>query len=155
MGRPWRDRARVVFQNTSLSAVINPAGWSVWSTSDVNTEFVYFREFKNTGTGASGTRVCPHVQPCTIACRFANSVTFYLIGRVFQFLGRSRTHYNVVWIFVHQLGGYFIFVIGFGVNDINNAVAVVSYTQLRRSITCCIKIFPPYKTQSPIDCTLG
>lgn len=47
-----------MFQNTSLSAVINPAGWSVWSDSDVNTEFVYFREFKNTGTGASGTRVC-------------------------------------------------------------------------------------------------
>ncbi|KAL0636222.1 hypothetical protein Q9L58_004783 [Maublancomyces gigas] len=56
LGRPWRDRARVVFQNTALSAVINSAGWSVWNTDDVNTEFVYFREFKNTGTGASGTR---------------------------------------------------------------------------------------------------
>lgn len=106
-----------MFQNTSLSAVINPAGWSVWSASDVNTEFVYFREFKNTGTGASGTRVCLHVQPSTIGCRFANLITFYLIGRVFRFLGRSRTHYNVVWIFVHQLGGYFIFVVSFGAND--------------------------------------
>lgn len=73
LGRPWRDRARVVFQNTSLSAVINAAGWSVWSTSDVNTEYVYFKEFKNTGTGASGTRVC--LNPSSIVYfKFTNSI---------------------------------------------------------------------------------
>lgn len=70
LGRPWRDRARVVFQNTALSAVISPAGWSVWSSTDVNTEYVYFREFKNTGTGASGTRVClkPSIVDHDIRC---------------------------------------------------------------------------------------
>lgn len=72
LGRPWRDRARVVFQNTSLSAVINSAGWSVWSASDVNTEYVYFREFKNTGTGASGTRVC--LNSPTVEFKFTNLI---------------------------------------------------------------------------------
>ncbi|KAI5841745.1 carbohydrate esterase family 8 protein [Morchella snyderi] len=56
LGRPWRDYSRVVFQNSALSAVINSAGWSVWSSSDANTEYVYYKEFGNTGTGASGTR---------------------------------------------------------------------------------------------------
>ena len=30
LGRPWGQYARVVFQKTSMSAVINSAGWSVW-----------------------------------------------------------------------------------------------------------------------------
>lgn len=75
LGRPWRDRARVVFQNTSLSAVINSAGWSVWSTTDVNTEFVYFKEFKNTGAGASGTRVYA-LKHSIVNLRFANLFMF-------------------------------------------------------------------------------
>lgn len=56
LGRPWGDYARVIFQNSNLGSVINPAGWSVWSTSDPNTEYVTFAEYNNTGTGASGTR---------------------------------------------------------------------------------------------------
>lgn len=39
-----------------MSAVINAAGWSEWSSSDPNTSGVYFGEYGNTGTGASGTR---------------------------------------------------------------------------------------------------
>jgi pectin methylesterase-like acyl-CoA thioesterase len=35
LGRPWRNYARVVFQENYLDANINPAGWSIWSTSCV------------------------------------------------------------------------------------------------------------------------
>lgn len=56
LGRPWRDYARVTFQNTALSNVINSAGWSQWSTSQPNTDHVQFQEYNNTGAGASGKR---------------------------------------------------------------------------------------------------
>lgn len=53
LGRPWHSFARVVFQNTYLSDVIQPAGWSVWSTvSDPNTENVTFAEYNNYGEGS-------------------------------------------------------------------------------------------------------
>ncbi|KAJ4308231.1 hypothetical protein N0V84_012217 [Fusarium piperis] len=55
LGRPWREYARVVFQKTSMSSVINPAGWSVWSSGDKPTNLV-FGEYRNTGAGASGQR---------------------------------------------------------------------------------------------------
>ncbi|KAH6887403.1 family 8 carbohydrate esterase [Thelonectria olida] len=56
LGRPWRQDAQVIFQYTSMSSVINSAGWSVWSTSDSRTSGVLFGEYQNTGDGASGTR---------------------------------------------------------------------------------------------------
>jgi pectinesterase len=56
LGRPWRASARVVFQNTHLSEVINPAGWSVWGAQDQRTSNVDFAEYGNTGPGASGQR---------------------------------------------------------------------------------------------------
>lgn len=39
-----------------MSAVINNAGWSIWSTGDERTETAYFGEYGNTGAGASGPR---------------------------------------------------------------------------------------------------
>jgi len=56
LGRPWTEYARVAFQDTVLSDIINSAGWEVWSTSEANTEDVTFAEYGNTGAGASGTR---------------------------------------------------------------------------------------------------
>ena len=56
LGRPWSQYARVVFQETSLSAVINSVGWHIWSTEEPNTSDVLFGECGNTGPGASGTR---------------------------------------------------------------------------------------------------
>ena len=56
LGRPWEDHARVCFQKTSLSNVINSAGWHIWSTDDPNTAHVTFAEHDNTGAGAEGTR---------------------------------------------------------------------------------------------------
>ncbi|KAH9891508.1 pectinesterase [Xylariomycetidae sp. FL2044] len=55
LGRPWRAYARVVFQNTGLSSVINGAGWSRWN-GDADVGNVYYGEYGNTGLGASGTR---------------------------------------------------------------------------------------------------
>ncbi|KAM5344463.1 hypothetical protein ACJ41O_012999 [Fusarium nematophilum] len=55
LGRPWREYARVVFQNSELGAVVNSAGWSAWG--DNPTGNVYYGEFGNTGAGASGDRV--------------------------------------------------------------------------------------------------
>ncbi|CAK4032051.1 carbohydrate esterase family 8 [Lecanosticta acicola] len=56
LGRPWRDYARVVFQDTSMTDVINSAGWAEWSTSEPNTDHVTFAEYGNTGAGSKGTR---------------------------------------------------------------------------------------------------
>jgi pectinesterase len=56
LGRPWREYARVVFQKTSMTSVINAAGWKVWNTGDERTSNVIFGEYSNTGAGASGTR---------------------------------------------------------------------------------------------------
>ncbi|KAL7274025.1 hypothetical protein RUND412_003096 [Rhizina undulata] len=56
LGRPWEEYARVVFQKSTLGAVVNSAGWEVWSTSDTRTADVLFGEYDNTGDGASGTR---------------------------------------------------------------------------------------------------
>lgn len=55
LGRPWRDYARVTFQNTYLSDVINPAGWSIWSTSTPNTNDTTFEEYANYGPGSYPT----------------------------------------------------------------------------------------------------
>ncbi|KAI3402011.1 hypothetical protein diail_3985 [Diaporthe ilicicola] len=56
LGRPWGEYARVVFQNTAMSAVINSAGWHIWNTGDERTDHVLFGEYGNTGAGASGAR---------------------------------------------------------------------------------------------------
>ncbi|RYP37904.1 hypothetical protein DL767_002776 [Monosporascus sp. MG133] len=56
LGRPWRDHARVVFQNTALSAVINPEGWRIWNSGDPRTDAVLFGEYRNSGAGASTNR---------------------------------------------------------------------------------------------------
>lgn len=56
LGRPWGDYARVAFQSSSLSSVINGAGWHIWNTGDERTDHVSFGEYGNVGAGASGTR---------------------------------------------------------------------------------------------------
>lgn len=56
LGRPWRNFARVVVQNTRLSKVISPAGWSVWNVGDERLENITFAEYGNKGPGAKGER---------------------------------------------------------------------------------------------------
>lgn len=40
LGRPWYPYSRVAFQYTSMTDVINSAGWSIWETNEPNTEDV-------------------------------------------------------------------------------------------------------------------
>ncbi|KXX73931.1 Pectinesterase [Madurella mycetomatis] len=56
LGRPWAEFARVVVQRTSMTGVVNPAGWRVWNNGDERTGNVLFGEYANTGAGASGNR---------------------------------------------------------------------------------------------------
>ncbi|KAH9825079.1 pectin lyase fold/virulence factor [Melampsora americana] len=57
LGRPWGVFARVGFQNSYMSDVINPAGWVGWNVpEDPRTDFISFQEFNNTGPGAIGKR---------------------------------------------------------------------------------------------------
>lgn len=56
LGRPWRDHARVGFQFTEMSAVINPAGWIRWNEGD-EVGNVTYAEFGNYGPGSEGERV--------------------------------------------------------------------------------------------------
>ncbi|CAL3969597.1 unnamed protein product, partial [Diplocarpon coronariae] len=37
LGRPWKEFAHTVFQNSYLSDVVNPLGWSQWSAALPNT----------------------------------------------------------------------------------------------------------------------
>ncbi|CAN8105999.1 unnamed protein product [Discula destructiva] len=56
LGRPWTEYARVVFQYTTMTNVINSAGWIEWSSSTPNTEDVLFGEYQNAGAGVSSAR---------------------------------------------------------------------------------------------------
>ncbi|OLN86866.1 Pectinesterase 2 [Colletotrichum chlorophyti] len=56
LGRPWSEYARVCFQETSLSGIINSAGWTVWNPTDPRTDHVTYEEYLNTGAGAKGKR---------------------------------------------------------------------------------------------------
>jgi len=50
LGRPWRQYAKVVYLNCSLSAVIKDKGWDIWR-NEANEKTAYYAEYKNTGPG--------------------------------------------------------------------------------------------------------
>lgn len=56
LGRPWSQYARVTVQKTTMTSVINSAGWSVWGSSNPQTANVVYQEYENSGAGASGSR---------------------------------------------------------------------------------------------------
>ncbi|KAF7909127.1 hypothetical protein BELL_0115g00060 [Botrytis elliptica] len=49
LGRPWRALARVIFQNSVLTDVVNAAGWTTLAADATP----IFMEYANTGAGAS------------------------------------------------------------------------------------------------------
>jgi pectinesterase len=56
LGRPWRDYARVVFQNSDFTNVISDVGWQAW-TAEQNTTNVLFAEYNNINPAWSSSRV--------------------------------------------------------------------------------------------------
>ncbi|KAF7813965.1 pectinesterase [Senna tora] len=55
LGRPWKEYSRTVVMQSSISDVIDPAGWFPWDGNfALNT--LYYGEYKNTGTGAGTSK---------------------------------------------------------------------------------------------------
>lgn len=51
LGRPWKEYSRTVVMQSTITNVINPAGWYEWSGNfALNT--LYYAEYQNTGAGA-------------------------------------------------------------------------------------------------------
>lgn len=72
LGRPWEEYAYVVFQESSISDVINAAGWSVWSSSDPLTDDVTFATYDNTGDGASDSYTASFATTLSSAVKIAS-----------------------------------------------------------------------------------
>lgn len=72
LGRPWAEYAYVVFQSSSLSDVINAAGWSEWSSSDPQTDDVTFATYDNSGDGASDSYTADFATTLSSAVKIAN-----------------------------------------------------------------------------------
>ncbi|KAE9615317.1 putative pectinesterase [Lupinus albus] len=51
LGRPWKEYSRTVIMETTISDVIDPAGWHEWNGNFALNTLVY-REYQNTGPGA-------------------------------------------------------------------------------------------------------
>ncbi|PWA44520.1 pectinesterase inhibitor domain, Pectin lyase fold/virulence factor [Artemisia annua] len=51
LGRPWRNFSRTVVMQSTISDVINPAGWFPWD-GDFALATLYYGEYENTGDGA-------------------------------------------------------------------------------------------------------
>ncbi|KAF8886201.1 pectin lyase fold/virulence factor [Infundibulicybe gibba] len=58
LGRPWSNFAkyglRVIFKNTQVTAPLNKALWSIWSTATPNTDNAFFADYNTVGSGVSG-----------------------------------------------------------------------------------------------------
>lgn len=52
LGRPWRPYSRVVFQQSYMSDVVTPRGWSRWDDVQ-STDNVVYQEYLNQGPGAN------------------------------------------------------------------------------------------------------
>jgi pectinesterase len=66
LGRPWRPYGRVVFMDTELPAVVDPAGWNNWGHAS-NEQTAWFGEYRNTGPGASTAGRVAWAHPLTAA----------------------------------------------------------------------------------------
>ncbi|KAJ7152848.1 carbohydrate esterase family 8 protein [Mycena filopes] len=56
LGRPWSAQAQVAYISCYMGALINPAGWEIWSVATPLTDNVLFAEYGSTGPGAAGQR---------------------------------------------------------------------------------------------------
>ncbi|KAI7733287.1 hypothetical protein M8C21_033705 [Ambrosia artemisiifolia] len=51
LGRPWKLYSRTIVMQSSITDVINPAGWFPWD-GEFALDTLYYREYQNTGEGA-------------------------------------------------------------------------------------------------------
>ncbi|XP_035547973.1 pectinesterase-like [Juglans regia] len=55
LGRPWKEYSRTVIMQSSISDVIDPAGWHIWDgTFALDT--LFYGEYQNTGAGAGTSK---------------------------------------------------------------------------------------------------
>ncbi|XP_074348736.1 pectinesterase [Apium graveolens] len=52
LGRPWKQYSRTVVMQSSITNVINPAGWFPWD-GNFALDTLYYGEYQNTGAGAA------------------------------------------------------------------------------------------------------
>ncbi|KAF2532217.1 hypothetical protein F2Q70_00030840 [Brassica cretica] len=52
LGRPWKEFARTIVMRTTISDVIDPAGWSAWS-GDFALKTLFYAEYENSGPGSN------------------------------------------------------------------------------------------------------
>ncbi|KAL2345983.1 hypothetical protein Fmac_007268 [Flemingia macrophylla] len=52
LGRPWQEYSRTVVMQSSISDIIDPAGWLEWNATFAF-DTLYYGEYQNTGAGAS------------------------------------------------------------------------------------------------------
>ena len=63
LGRPWRERARVVFLDTELGGHVEPAGWREWHPGETDRlETAFFAERGSRGPGARPDRREPRAR---------------------------------------------------------------------------------------------
>ncbi|GKD66504.1 pectinesterase inhibitor domain containing protein [Tanacetum coccineum] len=55
LGRPWKEYSRTVVMESSISDVIDPAGWYPWD-GNFALDTLYYREYQNTGAGADTSK---------------------------------------------------------------------------------------------------
>lgn len=55
LGRPWKEYARTVIMHTTISDIIDPAGWYPWD-GNFALDTLYYAEYKNTGPGSDTSR---------------------------------------------------------------------------------------------------
>ncbi|CAK9144683.1 unnamed protein product [Ilex paraguariensis] len=55
LGRPWKEYSRTVVMQSTISDVINPAGWYEWD-GNFALDTLFYAEYQNTGTGASTSK---------------------------------------------------------------------------------------------------
>ncbi|KAK1402436.1 Pectinesterase [Heracleum sosnowskyi] len=57
LGRPWKEFARTAYLRSSISDLVDPAGWMTWEGAPPSrSRTVDYGEFENTGPGASTNR---------------------------------------------------------------------------------------------------
>ncbi|XP_023526589.1 pectinesterase-like [Cucurbita pepo subsp. pepo] len=55
LGRPWQRYSRTVVMQTSISNVIDPAGWHIWD-GNFALDTLFYAEYQNSGAGADTSR---------------------------------------------------------------------------------------------------